>query len=89
MAADKEKPVHPRPNYRWKEGGFGGGKFWCLDTKYGVKYMCKTCGKKQLGINFSGEHMHWKECPHYNWKVEVKKAVKRIEREQQRGLFQD
>ena len=66
----------------WKDkGGFGGDKYYTKDTKYGVKYMCKFCGKSNVGIDFSGRHMHWKSCPHYPWKVEVRLVVKKIESE--------
>ncbi len=52
----------PRPSYRWKDGNGFTKKFWTLNTKHGVKYMCKECGRQNLGINFSGRGMHWKSC---------------------------
>jgi len=33
--------------------------YYTNNTKFGVKYMCKLCGKKQLGI---GGYNHWPWC---------------------------
>ena len=53
---------HPKPS-GWKDNqGFGTGRFWTKGTKFGVKYECKTCGKRNLGL---GSYNHWKTCPHH------------------------
>lgn len=40
----------------WKESG---GLFYTKNSKYGVNYMCKACGRKTLGIGLSN---HYSTC---------------------------
>ena len=52
-----------KPSSAWKGRMKDDTKlFYTKPSVHGQNYMCKVCGKRNLGI---GRHNHWKTCPHH------------------------
>jgi len=49
--------------------------YFTKDTTYGVKYLCACCRKETVGINWSGERMHWSFCTSYVPRTPVEDAA--------------
>ncbi len=43
----------------WKVGPEGGSLYWVKYTRFGVRYMCRSCGL----AGESGRHVHRSTCP--------------------------
>lgn len=56
-----EGPVTVEP-YKLKSGWTdNGGLYLTKGSKHGLRYICKCCGKENLGV---GAYNHWAWCPY-------------------------